>query len=69
MAWRCGGGAGVTLPADWTRCHDDSCEHREDCLRWLDRESGWTHAATHRVDGSPCVAQVLRIVTGLLDGG
>ena len=58
----------MTLPYDWTRCHDSSCEHREECLRWLDRDSGWSHAKTHRVDGGPCVAQVLRIVTDLFSG-
>jgi len=58
----------VTLPYDWTRCHDNSCEHREECLRWIDRDTGSSHAKTHRVDGGPCVAQVLRIVTGLFQG-
>ena len=56
----------MTLPYDWTRCHDNSCEHREECLRWIDRDTGSIHTKTHRVDGGPCVAQVLRIVTGLL---
>jgi hypothetical protein len=58
----------VTLPGDWTRCHDESCEHREECLRWIDRDSGWSHAKSLRVDGGPCIAQVLRIVTDLFPG-
>lgn len=58
----------MTLPADWTRCHDSSCEHRHECLRWLDRSTGSSHAATHRLGDGPCLAQVLPIVTGLFDG-
>ncbi len=58
----------MTLPADWTRCHDESCEQREECLRWLDRDSGWSHAKTHRVDDGPCLAQLLRIVATLFPG-
>jgi hypothetical protein len=25
------------LPDDYARCHDDRCEPREHCLRWLHR--------------------------------
>lgn len=26
-----------TLPADYARCHDETCPDRERCLRWLGR--------------------------------
>lgn len=36
----------MTLPSDICRCHDDGCHEREQCRRWLERESGTTHAAS-----------------------
>ena len=36
-------GGEVTLPLDIARCHDSKCPEREECLRWLERESGEVH--------------------------
>jgi hypothetical protein len=36
--------ADAVMPADICRCHDDSCDERHDCLRWLQRDSGSVHA-------------------------
>ena len=46
----------MTLTADITRCHDASCQGRKRCLRWLERESGNSHAASHRTDGGYCLS-------------
>lgn len=42
------------LLADITRCHDDSCLQRHDCLRWLQRSSGERAATTMRRDFHTC---------------
>ena len=34
----------MTLPTDITRCHEATCPERHDCRRWLERESGTSHA-------------------------
>lgn len=36
----------MSLPADVTRCLDSGCPERHECLRWLERESGNSHAAS-----------------------
>ena len=33
----------MTLPRDIARCHDSKCPEREECLRWIERESGEVH--------------------------
>ena len=38
----------MTIPADFTRCLDDGCPERHECLRWLERETaGGPSWATH----------------------
>ena len=46
----------ATLPRDYTRCHDDSCEQRHHCLRWLDKAVGFnvSNAATLKTSDDPC---------------
>ena len=36
----------MSLLADITRCHDTGCPEREQCRRWLERDSGTVHAAS-----------------------
>lgn len=48
---------------DVCRCHDDKCEKRETCLRWLERnkfKQGWpvTTAKTLRGDNDECECYV-----------
>ena len=38
------GGPAVSLLADITRCWDAGCPEREQCRRWLERDSGTVHA-------------------------
>lgn len=41
----------MSLPDDISRCHDEKCQVREQCERWIWRESGGPgtrHAATMR---------------------
>jgi hypothetical protein len=30
----------MTLPPDFARCHDEKCEVKNHCLRWLQRTGG-----------------------------
>lgn len=46
----------MTLASDITRCHDDSCQSRERCLRWLERDTGHSHAASLREPGGYCLS-------------
>ena len=45
----------MTLLSDVTRCHDDSCQSRERCLRWLERKTGTSHATSLREPGGYCL--------------
>jgi hypothetical protein len=31
------------LPHDICRCFDESCEEREECARWIERQGGASH--------------------------
>jgi hypothetical protein len=46
----------ATLPRDYTRCHDDSCEQRHECLRWLDKSGNSivSNAATLKTSDYYC---------------
>ena len=48
----------MTLPNDITRCHDDSCQSRERCLRWVEHESGSSHAGSLREPGGYCLSYI-----------
>lgn len=52
----------VRLPFDYCRCHDSSCPVKEQCLRWLERETGnerTPHAMSLRsVDEVNCVSKI-----------
>jgi hypothetical protein len=38
----------MALSNDKARCHDDHCPPREQCQRWLQRETGRVHVASLR---------------------
>lgn len=46
----------MSLPSDICRCHDDSCQSRGLCLRWVERETGNNHAASLREPGGYCLS-------------
>jgi hypothetical protein len=41
---------------DICRCHDDQCPDRAVCLRWLTRDTGYTHVASLRNSDGTCYA-------------
>lgn len=48
----------MTLTADTTRCHDETCQSRERCLRWVERDTGNSHAASLRKPGGYCLSYI-----------
>ena len=48
----------MPLTADITRRHDATCQSRERCRRWLERETGSSHAASLREPGGYCLSYV-----------
>ena len=52
---------------DVCRCHDATCEVRENCLRWLQRETGHVHSEGMREGqehSKPCPYQIRRVREG-----
>jgi hypothetical protein len=48
----------MALSLDATRCHDASCQSRERCRRWIERDDGNRHAASLREPGGYCLSYI-----------
>ena len=46
------------LAYDVCRCHALRCPERGECLRWLDRDLGYIHAASLSNDDGTCTAKL-----------
>lgn len=48
------------LPLDMCRCHDSSCDMRDQCVRWIDRHVAGPvpHVETFTRSGEPCAYRI-----------
>lgn len=49
------------LPKEITRCHNDTCDEKETCRRWLGRDKGGVnipHAVFNKIAVEPCPKKI-----------
>lgn len=49
------------IPNDVARCHNDTCDDRETCKRWLQKDKGGInirHATFNKVASQPCPKKI-----------